>query len=290
MSEILNTIENDSSSAKSSTAAKPFLRWAGGKRWFIKDILELTKDLKFNKYHEPFLGGGSIFFALKPEKAFLSDLNSELIETYKVVKWAPKKLISHLNSYLNTEDEYYEIRKKQPQSVIEKAAQFIYLNNTSYNGIYRVNKNGIYNVPYGFKKNYSINETNILNVRSALKTATLTHGDFTCIEKNIAKNDLVFLDPPYTVSHDNNGFIAYNQRLFSLDDQKRLSNLIDFIKSEGAYYVLTNAAHDEIKKIFSKDDRLIELKRACTIGGLNAKREKVTEYIFTNVGKEEGGR
>ena len=282
MNEISNA-KKDDSSVMEQVDARPFLRWAGGKQWFVKEVLELTKDLEYNSYYEPFLGGGSVFFALKPKKAFLSDLNPELIETYRMVRWAPKKLISSLKNYSNTEKEYYEIRKKNPESNIERAARFIYLNNTSYNGIYRVNRKGIYNVPYGFRERYNIDETNFLSVRSALNVAILTHGDFTNIKENIVKNDLVFLDPPYAVSHVNNGFIEYNQKLFSLDDQKRLSELIDVIKSKEAYYIMTNAAHDEIKKIFNKGDQMIELKRACTIGGVNAKREKITEYIFTNI-------
>jgi len=283
MNDISNVKENDISPTDLQIDAKPFLRWAGGKQWFIMEILNLTKNLEYNNYYEPFLGGGSIFFALKPKKAFLSDLNFELIETYKMVRWAPKKLTFYLKNYSNTEEEYYKIREKQPKSNVERAARFIYLNKTSYNGVYRVNRNGDYNVPYGFRKKYNIDETNFLNVRSVLRKVKLTHGDFTCIEKNIVKNDLVFLDPPYTVSHNDNGFIEYNKKLFSLDDQKRLSELIDFIKSKEAYYIMTNAAHDEIKKIFNKGDRIIELKRSCTIGGLNSKREKITEYIFTNI-------
>ena len=119
-------------------------------------------------------------------------------------------------------------------------------------------------------------------VSLSLKKATLFHGDFLLTQQNIKKNDLIFLDPPYTVSHNDNGFIKYNQKLFSLDDQERLSKLIDFIKRKGAFYVLTNAAHTTILEIFEKGDLLIPLQRANLIGGTKAIRGHTTEYIFTN--------
>jgi DNA adenine methylase (dam) len=283
MNEIQDITKDIPYTMEIDAAVRPFLRWAGGKQWFINKVLEITKDLEYNKYHEPFLGGGSVFFALRPEIAFLSDLNSELIKTYETVKSSPQEVINRLKTYSNTEKSYYKARKTQPRSDVYKAARFIYLNNTSYNGIYRVNKGGVYNVPYGYRKAYSVDEINILNASKALKNTTLFQGDFAYLKQNIAENDLVFLDPPYTVSHSNNGFIEYNQKLFSLEDQNRLAELIEFIKSKKAYYILTNAKHEEIKKIFSKCDLPIEQERACTIGGINAKREKVMEYIFTNI-------
>jgi DNA adenine methylase (dam) len=286
MSKIQDTVQNTISTSKIETAVKPFLRWAGGKQWFVKKVLELTEDIEYNNYYEPFLGGGSVFFALKPNVAFLSDLNSELIKTYETIKSSPHEVINRLKFYSNTEKSYYRARKTQPRSDVYKAARFIYLNGTSYNGIYRVNKDGVYNVPYGYRKNYNVDETNLLHASAALKNATLSQGDFMHMKNKIVKNDLIFLDPPYTVSHNDNGFIAYNQKLFSLDDQKRLAKFIEFIDSKGAYYILTNAAHEEIGRIFDKCDQPVMLERASTIGGSNAKRGKVTEYIFTNIDED----
>ena len=116
-----------------------------------------------------------------------------------------------------------------------------------------------------------------------LKNATLTISDFAESIHKINEGDLVFLDPPYTVSHNDNGFIKYNQKLFSLDDQYRLSEFIDCIKQKGAYYILTNAAHKTIEEIFKKGDKRIEGKRASLVGGINAKRGEIREYIFTNI-------
>ena len=263
--------------------SKPFLRWAGGKNWFVKHLRDFIPK-EFRNYHEPFLGGGSIFLAIDPkQKAFLSDLNPELIATYETLKTSVDDIIATLRRYNNTEDFYYWIRAQQFKDPAEKASRFIFLNQTSFNGIYRVNLKGVYNVPYGRRTKPFLDENALRTASDRLKNAELFSGDFTKAKQNIGANDLIFLDPPYVVSHNSNGFIKYNQKLFSLDDQYRLSSLIDSIKSKGAYYVLTNAAHHKIVEIFSKDDKVVALERANLIGGLNAKRGQTTEYIFTNV-------
>lgn len=263
--------------------SEPFLRWAGGKRWFLKYIDQIIPE-EFNNYHEPFLGGGAVYFHLEHKKiAFLSDLNPELIETYSCVKNKLDKVITTLSSFKNTETQYYKIRSKKFDNDFERAAQFIYLNKTSFNGIYRVNKNGDYNVPYGFRKNTKIvQKENLKIVSSMLQNAQLINDDFSVLLNNINENDFVFIDPPYTVAHENNGFIEYNQKIFSLEDQKRLCTIIEKIKDVGAFYILTNAKHDSIKKIYSKIDKPIVLSRNSTIGGKGARREQFKEYIFTN--------
>lgn len=267
-----------------TTVIKPFLRWAGGKTWLLKHIKQITGEIKFNNYHEPFLGGGAVFFSNTLIKiAFLSDLNEELINTYQVIKENPEEVISILKTYDNNEDFYYYLRKEKPIDKKVCAARFIYLNHTSFNGIYRVNKNGDYNVPYGFRNVDYIEEEKIRSASSALQKANIFHGDFIDSLDNIKSGDLVFLDPPYTVSHNNNGFIKYNKTLFSLEDQIRLSKFIDSVKDKGAYYILTNAAHKIILEIFDKGDYCYELSRTSLIGGDKAKRGVVSEYIFTNI-------
>lgn len=261
---------------------KPFLRWAGGKNWLIKHLDELHLS-NFNNYHEAFLGGGSVFFYLKPKQAYLSDLNGDLIETYSAVKENAQRVIKILKRFKNTESDYYKIRKGVFSDKFERAAKFIYLNQTSFNGIYRVNLKGVYNVPYGFRNKCFIEEDKLLNAQRALKNATLRKGDFFDIILNVKKNDLVFLDPPYTVSHNNNGFIKYNEKIFQLEDQQRLSQLIDEIKRKDAYYILTNAAHYIIDAFFEKGDTKMELNRANLIGGQNSKRGQTTEFVFTNL-------
>jgi DNA adenine methylase len=265
-------------------SAKPFLRWAGGKTWFVNHLKQEKKQFHFNNYFEPFLGGGAVFFFLNPQKlSFLSDLNADLIETYRSIKENPLEVILCLKEFTNTEEDYYRIRASSYDTPSKRAAKFIYLNQTSYNGIYRVNLKGEYNVPFGHRKKLFLDENTLLQASKALKNVTLNTRDFYESINDIRPNDLIFLDPPYTVSHNDNGFIKYNEKIFSLEDQIRLSHFIDEIKAKGAYYILTNAAHIEVKKIFNKGDKILELKRASLVGGKNAAREKYSEFIFTNV-------
>lgn len=263
----------------------PFLRWAGGKRWLINEVNELIEGYNFKNYYEPFLGSASIFFNIDTtfDNMFLNDLNQDLIETYLRVKENVSEVIKFLRQFPNNETFYYKIRKEHFKNKNKKAAQFIYLNHTSYNGIYRVNSNGEYNVPYGHKKNYKIDEKSLISCSQRLQKAKLSYGDFTQFVDLISEGDLVFLDPPYTVSHNNNGFIEYNKNLFSLEDQHRLSRLIDKIKEKKAFYILTNAAHKTIDEIFNKGDYKYTLTRSSTIGGKNAKRGQIEEYLFTNI-------
>lgn len=265
-----------------SEPVKPFLRWAGGKSWLIKHLSNI-KITDFSNYHEPFLGGASTYFYLSPpKKSFLSDLNEDLIETYIQVRDNAKEVIKRLKTFENSAEYYYEIRSTNFNNAIDKAARFIYLNQTSYNGIYRVNLKGVYNVPFGYRTKDYINENSIMSAQEALSNATIKHGDFYDIIDNVFPGDLVFLDPPYTVSHNLNGFIKYNEKIFSLDDQIRLAKLIDEIKQKGAFYILTNAAHKTIEKIFDKGDRKLILNRASLIGGLKSTRGQTSEFIFTN--------
>jgi len=264
-------------------STRPFLRWAGGKTWILKHLVKV-KNFQFNNYHETFLGGGATFFFLVPQNhSYLSDLNTELVETYQAIKENAENVISKLSLFKNEEKFYYETRNRIFDDKYERAARFIYLNQTSFNGIHRVNLKGQYNVPYGFRKKDYINKEAIRAAGHALTNSTIFSGDFYLAINNIETNDLVFLDPPYTVSHNNNRFIEYNENIFSLNDQIRLSNMIDDIKKKGAYYILTNAAHKTIDEIFEKGDKKMELTRGNSIGGAKAQRGQTTEYLFTNI-------
>lgn len=266
----------------------PFLRWAGGKRWLVPDVLTLLHETPIVRYHEPFLGGGSIFFALAPTgKAYLSDLNTDLITVYRRVRDNPVEVAELLGKYENTAEAYYETRSARPTSDDELAARFIFLNHTSYNGIFRVNLKGEYNVPYGHRKHLNIPDIEWLQQASVRLQGVELHGrSFELSLGDVGEGDLVFLDPPYTVAHNNNGFVKYNQHLFSFDDQRLLARSIKEITERGALFILTNAAHSSIDDLFSPLGRRIEVSRRNSIGGLNASRGKVEEYVFTNIGIE----
>jgi len=263
--------------------ARPFLRWAGGKKWLLKYLNSILEINRFNVYHEPFIGGGSVFFNFAPKEAFISDSNRWLIDTYNSIKKEPKEVIKHLERFSKNKDDYYIIRSKEYSSVTKRSAQFIYLNQMSFNGIFRVNLSGKYNVPYGNRSSYNFNTENIMRASKALQNTIISSTDFTQSVKNVNSGDLIFLDPPYTITHNTNGFVQYNQKIFSIEDQYKLSEMIDLIKEKGGFYILTNAAHSKVKEIFEKDDSLIEISRSSVIGGNGAKRGKFSEYIFTNI-------
>ncbi|SIN74274.1 DNA adenine methylase [Algoriphagus halophilus] len=265
---------------------KPFLRWAGGKKWLVKHIDSIINLNHFKNYHELFLGGGSIFFHLNhTNQVFLSDLNGDLINTYLQVRDNVEDVINHLNTFTNSEEFYYQIRPIQFNDPIEQAAQFIYLNQTSFNGIYRVNLNGVYNVPYGRRTKDFIQADLLRDASLKLQGVQLATGPFYDFADEITEGDLVFLDPPYTITHNNNGFIKYNEHLFSEEDQRGLSTFIQQIIDAGAYYILTNAAHHDIQTIFHHNPP-ITLSRASLIGGKQAKRGRYEEFLFTNIENE----
>lgn len=263
---------------------KPVIRWAGGKQWLIKSITEFLPK-KYNNYHEPFLGGGAIFLFLNPSvKSFLSDKNEELINFYLQIKNNLHLITKELKNYKDEEEQYYQIRNTVFTDDIKRAARFFYLNKTSFNGIYRVNQLGFYNVPYGYRKLeklYDLNELKYLK-KKLTSDVTLSAADFQTSLKKVKKNDLVFIDPPYTVAHNNNGFIEYNKAIFSWADQERLKDSIEQIQKKRAFFILTNAVHDSIFNLYSKVGKKFEIERYSTISGHMKNRKKVSELIITN--------
>lgn len=274
---------------ENKTKIKPFLRWAGGKRWLTKNIKDFL-PANFNNYHEPFIGGASIFIYLKSNgiinnESFISDFNEELINAYEILKNNPTELIQSLKKLKNNKEDYYKVRASNPYKNINKAARFIYLNKTSFNGIYRVNRNGKYNVPYGYRNGNNLYEfDNMLQFSELLNDNVNTFsGDFNLIRQNLLPNDLIFIDPPYTVAHENNGFIEYNQSIFTWEDQERIADLLEHINTIGAYFIMTNAAHASIHDLFQQFGRRQIVQRHSVIGGNGAIRDMVNEYIYTNI-------
>lgn len=262
---------------------KPFVRWAGGKNWVLGTLKNFLPD-KFNNYHEPFLGGGSVFFSIKPRNiSFLSDLNNELINAFIQIKENPITLIKHLDTFLNTENNYYKVRSNINGDPVVNAARFIFLNKTCYNGIYRVNSKGRFNVPYGHNQNVTIYEkNNLIAINKILQRSQITAHDFEISLINIQKDDLVFLDPPYTVTHTKNGFLEYNQKIFSWEDQERLADFVNNINKKGAYFILTNAVHENIVTLYKNLGKRFEIERYSTITSQIEKRRRISEYLFSN--------
>ena len=260
----------------------PFLRWAGGKKWLVKRIKDALDIKAYSSYHEPFVGGGAMLFHFQPSKAYISDANEQLMLTYEIVRDNIQDVIEIISDFGKGEEAYYRVRAILSEEPIVQAARFIYLNQMSYNGIYRVNSKGEYNVPWGKRLKYEFDYDNLRNVSKYLHRVRIQTMDFGESIKSVRKNALVFLDPPYTHSKVDNGFIQYNKKTFTLEDQERLSEMIDVIKTRGAYYILTNADHDVIREVFDKKDKIIPITRRSIIGGKNADRGQYEECIFTN--------
>lgn len=258
----------------------PFLKWAGGKRWFVRHRDTFIPEFK-GRYIEPFLGGGAVFFSLKPKKAIISDANPELIDAYIAVRDEPVKLEAELRRHheLHCKDYYYYIRSIRPETLVDRAARFIYLNRTCWNGLYRVNLKGEFNVPIGTKQNVIYEDESFLDISRTLKKAKIYSSDFEETIRLAKEGDFVFVDPPYTVKHNHNGFIKYNESIFSWADQERLKVCVDSAVSRGALVLVTNANHDSICELYSEYNKS-PLQRASVISGSSKYRGVYSELII----------
>ena len=260
----------------------PFLKWPGGKRWMISKYSELIPN-NFERYIEPFLGGGAVFFYLNPSKAILSDINSELITSYKAIKNDWKQVLFHLQVHKDkhSKDYYYNLREQNFTNEFQIAARLIYLNRTCFNGMYRVNRNGGFNVPIGTSNSVIYDTDDFESVMKTLKNTKLIENDFA---KTIVKSragDFVFADPPYTVSHNANGFVSYNERIFSWADQIRLAKSLDKAKKRGVKIVATNANHPSVVELYKKNEfEIIEVSRYSSISANPEKRKQYGEIII----------
>ncbi len=259
----------------------PFLKWAGGKRWLVSANPDLFSS-PYDRYIEPFLGSGAVFFHLAPKKAILADRNKELIGTYQAIKdtWdrVEKELARHHRNH--SKSYYYAVRNSNPRTPHTKAARFIYLNRTCWNGLYRVNLKGKFNVPLGTKTNVVLETDNFQAIANRLQNADLQVGDFESIIDSSGPKDLVFVDPPYTVKHNLNGFVKYNEILFSWEDQIRLKNALMRAKARGAKLIVTNAYHASIKKLYKDFGEMLTLKRPSIIAAHSEHRKLCEELII----------
>ncbi len=260
---------------------EPLLKWPGGKRVLLPHLLTLIPT-SFNRYFEPFFGGGALFFAIQPYPARLSDSNPELISCYQAIRDNPWAILSHLARMKNSKSFYLRARSMSPRSKAAKAARLIYLATLSFNGIYRVNQKGQFNVPYGWKKHLRVaQKESIIAVSKALANRSIKCLDFEDAVKDAAAHDLVYLDPPYTVAHGHNGFLKYNSRIFSWDDQIRLARTARMLDARGCYVLISNASHCSIQNLYKRFTQ-IAVNRPSRIAASAAHRRIVKELIITN--------
>ncbi len=237
---------------------KPLLKWVGGKRQLVETIKSYLPH-NHGRYFEPFVGGGALFFTLNKQGCHINDLNAELINVYRVVKSNPKELINSLQKHSNTAEYYYKIRglDRSPKFIkmsnIDKASRFIFLNKTSFNGLYRVNKQGQHNVSFGGYINPKIlDANNILECSVLLKRTKITQGDFEQLKSEILEGDFVYLDPPYVPLSKTSSFTSYNPGGFHLADQERLVEFCDYLDKKGVYFILSNSASVEVNELYHK--------------------------------------
>jgi DNA adenine methylase len=273
----------------------PFLKWAGGKRWLATNYPHFLPK-NFNRYIEPFLGGGAIFFSMQPRQAVLSDANPRLIECYLVMRDDPQGLLARLlrHQKFHGHQYYYDVRSKNYRSAVGRAAQFLYLNRTCWNGLYRVNLNGKFNVPKGTKSTVVFPNEDFSVYSQLLRRAVLRSGDFEGILDTAKAGDFVFVDPPYTVKHNNNGFAKYNENIFSWADQIRLQEALGRAGRRGAKILLCNAHHESVMDLFANLGELHIVRRTSLIAGESSRRDEVTEIVVTinyeNWGEQRNNR
>ena len=230
--------------------AEPFLKWAGGKGQLLKQY-EAFFPSNFNNFFEPFIGGGAVFFYLfnagrlqDRKKIFLIDSNEELINCYSVIKQDVEKLIKILNSpkFINTEETFYKIRAEESKDKFERAARTIYLNKTCFNGLYRVNSKGKFNVPFGGYKNPLIcNSRNLIAVSLALQNVEILYGDFDRCLKLAKKEDFIYFDPPYQPLNKTSSFTSYTKEPFGEKEQVKLSKVFRELDKIGCKIMLSNS-------------------------------------------------
>ena len=263
---------------------KPFLKWPGGKRWFVANYRQILPQ-EYNTYFEPFLGGGSIFFDLLPQQAYIADINPDLINTYRVMATHPQQLRTLLETHQENHSttHYYAVRNQVPDDPIARAARFIYLNRTCFNGMYRVNRNGDFNVPIG-TRNHFIDDVELFDTYSmALRHAHIRTQDFVATIRAAGNGDLIFADPPYTIAHNQNSFIKYNERLFSWKDQTRLLNALLRARNRGATVVATNAYYPELVQMYQQQGfHTYTLNRFSSISGNADGRGNQEELLITS--------
>jgi DNA adenine methylase len=260
----------------------PFLKWPGGKRWFIFHHASLLPKI-FDRYVEPFLGGGSVFFHLEPNRSLLADTNAELIDTYRAIREYPTGVWRALRRYhrLHDADVYYRVRNRFFSKKISLAARMIYLNRTCFNGIYRVNCDGRFNVPVGTKTSVVLDTDDFAALAQLLRGAELRTSDFEPVIDDCKKNDLLFVDPPYTVRHNNNGFLKYNETLFSWADQKRLLRALVRARDRGTLIVATNADHSSLRRMYREAGFTLQLiERYSSISCNKGSRKQFRELLI----------
>ena len=267
--------------------ARPFIKWAGGKSRLLEQYKPFL-PASYERYHEPFLGGGALFFYLAPQlqaqgkRAFLSDLNPELVNVYRCVRDRVEEVIAQLSVHKQKHGKthYYEVRSQLPTDAIARAARFIYLNKTCYNGLYRENSKGGFNVPIGRYKNPQICAPDLLQAASsALQMADISERPFSAVlDRASDASDFVYFDPPYHPLSETSRFTAYSRYRFGVEQQTALKDIIAQLSARQVRVLVSNSDCLFIRKLYAEFD-VKTIDAARSINSKASKRGKITEVL-----------
>jgi len=257
----------------------PFVKWAGGKTQLLGE-LEKYVPSRFQTYYEPFVGGGALFFHLQPDRAVLADSNRDLINAYAVVRDNVEELIARLSEYPYTRQFYYELRSQNPSDSVERAARFMYLNRTCFNGLYRVNKLGEFNVPMGNYVNPRICNSELLRACSGvLQPVTLMACDYQDTLSFAAREDFVYIDPPYYPVSRYSDFKRYTREFFYERDQINLKLMVDELVRRGCHVVASNSYCDFVLDLY-RDYRIVPVHARRNINSDPSGRAHIKEVLI----------
>jgi DNA adenine methylase len=286
---VVHTVLTKESPLPSNGILKPLLKWVGGKGQLVSELIRLVPN-NFGSYHEPFAGGAALFFALyrqgllKGKHSVLSDSNKELIDTYKSIRDDVESVIRQLQTFHYDRDQYYEMRAQNPAKLApyERAARMIYLNRTCFNGLYRVNRKGEFNVPFGRFTNPTICDSDNLRAASvAFKDAQLSCQPFSSVLDSAKKNDFIYFDPPYVPLSKTANFVSYASNGFSLSDQEELAEVFCKLNELGVKVMQSNSDTDWVNTHYRKFKRLpVQARR--NVNSRADRRGSIQELIIIN--------
>ncbi len=266
---------------------KPLLKWAGGKRSLVEKIIKLLPYSVEKSYHEPFVGGGAVFFKLEPSKGSINDINKRLMNFYKVIRDSPEALIEKISQYAYDKKVYYSVRKRfneKPSDSVEDAVLFLYLNKTGYNGLYRVNSKGMFNVPFGkYKDPILVYPDRFRNASRLLRNIKIMNTDFEYILREAKRGDFCYIDPPYHPISKTANFVDYSTGGFTYSDQIRLCDICTRLADMDVFFVQSNSDTKPIKDLYEGlGFNLISLKTSRLISSKVSSRDSGHELLITN--------
>jgi len=260
-----------------------FIRWAGSKKKSLRLLVDKAPK-KYRRYIEPFVGGGNLFFELRPKSSIICDTNDELMNMYRVLKKRPKELYENIASFPVSKEGYMSVRSEYQKNIgdeLYRASRFLYLNKYCFNGVYRVNRKGMFNVPYGSKVGKFMSLEKMLEYSDALRDSEILTSDFSGIKSQLKRNDFVYLDPPY-VTIKQKKFVEYGYDSFGYEDLERLFAFMRFLDKKGMCFMLSYLKCDELMANLSKEWEVscYDVKRS--VAGTSDFRVNATEMLVKN--------